>query len=83
MVLPGMTHLFIDNYWSELGKRLGTLTYLPNVYLEHMHPAAGKAQTDYVYEEANSQYMWSTDEGLLRSHIDSGQLDETVRRVLG
>jgi hypothetical protein len=83
MVLPGMTHLFIDNYWKELGTRLGTLTYLDHVQLEHMHPSAGKGVSDYVYEEANANHVWDADEALLKAHIDSGGLDEAVRRVLG
>lgn len=82
MVLPGMTHLFIDNYWKELGTRLGTLTYLRDVSLEHMHPYAGKGTEDETYREANAGKVWDADEALLMEHINSGALDESVRRVL-
>lgn len=81
MVIPGMTHLFIDNYWAELGRRLGTLTYLKDVNLEHLHPFAGKAQDDQTYREANAHHVWSADEQILKEFIDSGMMDEWVRRL--
>lgn len=54
MVPPGLVHLFIDNAWLALGRTLGAITYLPDVVIEHMHPAAGKADTDDGYIECNS-----------------------------
>jgi hypothetical protein len=47
-------HLYIDDFWRELGAHLGTLTYLPDVILEHMHPHAGKAEMDDGYRTVNS-----------------------------
>lgn len=61
MVYPQFTHLYIDNHWKVLGEGLGTLKYLPDVYLEHMHPYAGKADMDATYEAANSSQMYSKD----------------------
>lgn len=82
MVLPGMTHLFIDNYWYKLAEALGTRTYLPTVYLEHLHPYAGKAENDQTYAEANTPKIWSEDEAKLKQHVESGGLDESVKKVL-
>jgi hypothetical protein len=81
MVPLGMTHLFIDNYWYELGKRLGTLTYLEDVYLEHLHPFAGKAETDKTYEEANAGHIWTADEEILKKFIDYGTMDAWVEKL--
>jgi hypothetical protein len=61
MVYPELTHLYIDNHWKALGEHLGTLRYLPDVYLEHMHPFAGKASSDETYEKANSDEMYHKD----------------------
>lgn len=61
MVYPELIHLYIDNHWKVWGEALGTLTYLPGIYLEHMHPFAGKAETDAVYEAANHPDMYSSD----------------------
>jgi hypothetical protein len=51
---PGVEHLYLDDFWKAVGVRLGTLTYLPDVVLEHMHPHAGKAAMDDGYAVVNS-----------------------------
>jgi hypothetical protein len=61
-VLPGQIHLFMDNYWKTLGEQLGTLRYLPDVVIEHVHPLAGKAKWDDGYTQANSAANWDNDE---------------------
>jgi hypothetical protein len=45
----------MDNYFKHLGERLGTLTYLDDVVIEHMHPHAGKAAMDDGYRQVNSR----------------------------
>lgn len=54
MCPPGLRHLWIDNAWKTLGKELGTLTYLNDTVIEHMHPVAGKAAWDEGYSRVNS-----------------------------
>lgn len=54
MCPPQLEHLYIDNAWLELGRAMGRLRYLPDVVIEHLHPAAGKAATDQTYAEANA-----------------------------
>jgi hypothetical protein len=54
MAPPSMVHLCVDLIWCEWGKALGTLTYLDDVVIEHMHPANGKAMSDPGYEEVNN-----------------------------
>jgi hypothetical protein len=61
MVHPSFTHLYIDNHWKELGLALDSLKYLEQIDMEHLHPFAGKAETDRVYEEANHPNMYSKD----------------------
>ena len=46
---PGCTHLFLDNAWRHYGEALGTLRYLPDVIIEHLHFLAGKAAKDALY----------------------------------
>lgn len=50
---PGLTHLYLDNFWLELGHAT-TLLYLGDVVFEHLHPIAGKAEWDAGYIEVNS-----------------------------
>lgn len=49
MCPPGLQHLYLDDFWKELGQRLGNLKYLPDVIIEHLHPLAGKAEIDAGY----------------------------------
>lgn len=52
--LPTCNHLYIDDAWRELGKRTGSLHYVPDLVIEHMHPAVGKAKTDEGYDRAQA-----------------------------
>lgn len=52
--LPTCKHLYIDDAWRELGLMLDRLHYLPEVVIEHMHPAVGKGEWDDGYERANA-----------------------------
>jgi hypothetical protein len=54
---PGFTHLNVDLTWKDMGEALGKLRYLPDVIVEHMHPANGKAEEDSGYKWANSSFM--------------------------
>jgi hypothetical protein len=58
---PGLDHLFLDNGWRHCGKALGTLTYLPDVVIEHVHYMANKVETDSLYQEVNSSHMYHHD----------------------
>lgn len=51
---PELRHLWIDNAWMDLGRAAGCLRYLPDVVIEHVHPAAAKAAMDDGYRRVNS-----------------------------
>jgi hypothetical protein len=61
MALPGATHLYFDDTWRELGKRMGRLKYLSDVHIEHRHPIAGKADWDENYLRVNAQAVYDHD----------------------
>lgn len=82
MVPPGIGHLFCDNAWKALGEALGTLVYLPDVLIEHMHPHAGKAEMDAGYAEVNSARQWEADETAFRKWL-AADLPRDVARVRG
>lgn len=54
MAPPVMRHLYLDNFWKELGEQLGGLVYLDKVVIEHLHPVAGKAEWDERYVAVNA-----------------------------
>jgi len=55
MCPPGLQHLYLDNFWLELGRALGNLHYLPDCIIEHIHPLAGKAEMDAGYDYSLAQ----------------------------
>lgn len=61
MAPPKLKHLYLDNFWLNLGKELGNLNYLKDVIVEHLHYVNGKAQSDERYEVVNSSDMYNHD----------------------
>ena len=49
IALPGLTHLYVDTVWTEVGKELDCLHYCPEVILEHMHWSNHKSKRDDTY----------------------------------
>lgn len=56
-----LTHLYVDNYWRDLGRATGCMTYLPEVVVEHMHPMAGKAGWDDGHRRVNRPDLYRRD----------------------
>jgi hypothetical protein len=82
MVPPGLTHLFLDDFWKLFGERIGALRYLKDVVIEHLHPSAGKAEWDPGYQEANSGAMWDHDRQAWADY-QRDQLAADVTKVFG
>ncbi len=78
----GLKHLFLDNYWRDLGERANMLTYRSDVIIEHLHPAGGKAEWDDGYRRVNAPEIWEHDEKAYRQFVESGELDRHVAIVV-
>ena len=69
----------------ELGKRLGAITYCPNVVIEHLHYSVGKSEMDTSYAETNNPERYSIDgaeyANYLQNHIDNDVLK--IKEFLG
>jgi hypothetical protein len=61
MAPPAMKHLYLDNFWKDMGIELRSLFYRDDVIIEHLHPAAGKADNDSGYLEVNSSAIFEHD----------------------
>ena len=61
MAPPSQQQLYVDNFWKALGERLGTLRYVPEAIIEHLHPLVGKAPNDFVYEDGYTPERWKQD----------------------
>lgn len=81
MALPAVSHFFMDNAWRDLGTRAGCLRYLPDVVIEHLHPAWGKAPTDALYDGARREY-WDADEKAYATWRER-QMEADVAKVRG
>lgn len=87
LALPATRHQWADDGWKRLGQRTGLLRFMPDVVIEHMHPAVGKAAFDATYgwnldgsPEANARA--AADHDGFMAWVDGGGLDADVERVL-
>lgn len=81
MVPPGMIHMYLDNFWLELGKKLDSITYLDDVIIEHLHPSVGKAEWTPEYKETNNDTIYNHDRELFEKFM-AEEMDNAVSRVL-
>lgn len=86
--LPTLTHLCGDLVWQTIGNALGSLTYCPDVIVEHLHHLQGKAPAEQ-YERTNSKEMYEKDNKAFREwrrdHLqnDIRKIQEARRRAGG
>lgn len=79
MVPPAIQHLYMDSWFKTLGERLGTLAYLPDVIIEHMHPHAGKADMDDGYRQVNSRPAYRAGRAAYDTYVADGLADDLVK----
>jgi hypothetical protein len=61
MVPAPVDHLYCDNAVMDVAQEAGGLAYVYDVLVEHMHPVAGKTQTDEQYERVNGRDQYRRD----------------------
>lgn len=81
MAPPVLRHLYVDNFWLQLGRDLGGLRYLPDVVIEHIHPAAGKTPMDERYAVVNAPAADRLDSDAWRDFRHGDAYPAAVRRV--
>jgi hypothetical protein len=81
MVPPGLVHMYMDNWWRDLGAALGSIRYEPLCVIEHMHPIAGQVPWDDRYVDANDGERWEQDRITYERFKSSGDFDRAVTRV--
>lgn len=84
MAPPVLGHLYVDNFWRELGTALDRIRYLPDVVVEHMHPLVGKAPEDDGYRRVNAPDRTAADRAAYEKYMhDQFSEDvELVRKVM-
>ncbi|MGW4562774.1 glycosyltransferase family 2 protein [Streptomyces sp. NPDC004561] len=69
MAPPVLTHMYMDNYWLILGQEAGCITYLPEVVVQHFHPAGGTAEWDDGYRRVNAPLLYARDRSALEVYL--------------
>lgn len=62
LAIPGLIHMFVDNFWTELGKKGPGLLYFDDIIIEHMHFSVGKSKEDKWYLAVNNKKVFKNDE---------------------
>lgn len=81
MAPPAMVHLCVDLVWLDWGRGMGRITYLDDMVIEHLHPAASKAEMDAGYAEVNSEQQVSADSAAYYDYRDNGGLDADLGKL--
>lgn len=71
MVPAPVDHMYCDNAMMDLFGAAGALRHLPEVRIEHMHPVAGKAETDEQYQRVNHRDQFSKDRRVYQGWKDT------------
>jgi hypothetical protein len=80
MVPPTLVHMYMDNFWQDLGGKIGNLQYRPDVIIEHLHYLAGKAINDLQYQEVNSSAVYENDRISYELYL-SGQFEKDIQKI--
>lgn len=78
-----LQHLYIDNFWMNIGQDLGTLYYCPEVIIEHLHYINGKAPMDELYEVINAPERYDIDGQRFRDYIASDEYKKIIESLKG
>jgi hypothetical protein len=78
----GFEHLYLDNFWMGLGAGIGSLTYVGDVVIEHLHYINGKATEDDLYREVNAPGMYARDGQRWANYSQGGGLAADVAAVI-
>lgn len=81
IALPPTKHFYLDNAWTDLGKELGCLRYLPDVKIEHLHFTANKSKMDATYERSQKWWKSGEDQQAYEEWRNSPEWDKLVARA--
>jgi len=75
-------HFYQDNAWTDVGKEIGILHYMPDVEIEHLHFSAKKSTYDETYRKSDERFWKSgVDSELWNKWRYSPAWDKFVERV--
>jgi hypothetical protein len=81
MAPPVLIHLYLDNFWRDLGNKIDSLVYNANVIIEHMHYSNGKSDADELYLEVNSDAIGTHDRVEYSAYLQNGFAGDLAKLV--
>lgn len=78
---PELRHLYVDDYWRDLGNGAEVLRYVPEVTIEHLHYLNDKAPEDATYERNNNSESATLDRVAYALYKHSGKLQRDISAV--
>jgi hypothetical protein len=76
---PNFEHWGIDVVWGEFGKRMGLLSYRPDLVYTHLNPIWGTAEDDRTYQLARQRSFGFHD--IYRIWLIGGEFERARARV--
>lgn len=77
---PVLEHMYLDDFWLALARGIGRCAFVPGLLVEHMHPAAGKADSDEGYVRVEG--LTGSDARAWERYVAEGSLSADIDRVL-
>ena len=59
--MPRLIHLCNDTVWTEIGRTLGRLFYIPEIVIDHIHPETKGIERDVISQRVNSPEAYQQD----------------------
>ena len=81
MAPPKQKHMYLDNFWLDLGTKLNAIHYLEDVIIEHLHFSVGKSDMDSSYQETNDSAIYNADKVAYDEYL-STQMNVDIEKIL-
>jgi hypothetical protein len=81
MAPPKQKHMYLDNFWLDLGNKLEALHYMEDVIIEHLHFGAKKSEMDATYAETNTSEVYRADK-VAYDKYKADSMDSDIEKIL-
>lgn len=81
MAPPAQKHMYLDNFWLDLGTRLNAIHYLDDVVIEHQHFSVTGEKMDETYQETNDASIYNADKLAYDNYLLT-QMDIDIDKIL-
>lgn len=81
MAPPAQKHMYLDNFWLDLGTKLNAIHYLDDVIIEHQHFSVTGEKMDATYQETNDAAVYNADKIAYDNYLLT-QMDMDIDKIL-